>query len=67
MSYLNDIKFTVELASMQGKPHSEFLQDPSSCSRDTSQQIFVKICFFSLVISHTAKITIARMCVLQSS
>ena len=48
MSYPNGTKCTVELASMQGRPHFKLWQDPLSCSWDMSQQIFIKIpSFFS--------------------
>jgi len=58
MPYTNGTKSTAELASMKEMPHLKFCQDPSSRSRDMSQQNFIKISsffssFFSFVISHT--------------
>ena len=44
--YPNGTKFTVELASTQGRPDFKFYEDPSSCFRDMSQQNFVKISSF---------------------
>ena len=46
MAYPNGIKFTVELASMKGRPRFKFYQDPLSRSWDMSQQNFVKISSF---------------------
>ena len=40
MSYPNGTKFTMELASTQGRPHFKFEWDPSSHSWYTCQQIF---------------------------
>ena len=51
MSFPNCAKFTVEFASMQGRPHSKFEQD----LQDMSQQILVKIpLFFLYLLSHFA-------------
>jgi len=68
MAYPNGIKFTVELASMKGRPHFKFYQDPLSRSRDMSQQIFVKILgfFFLRHFAHFAKIAITRVSLLRS-
>ena len=41
MSYPNGTRFTVELASMRGRPHFKCEKDLLSCSLDTSQLIFV--------------------------
>jgi len=46
MAYPNGTKFAVELASMKWRPRFKFLQDPSNCSGDMSQQNFIKISSF---------------------
>ena len=42
MSHLNGTKFTVEVASMQGRLQSKFDETPFSHTQDTSQQNFIK-------------------------
>jgi len=70
IAYPNGTKFTVELASIKEKSHFKFQQDPLSCSRDMSQQNFLKFLHFFLFFlchfAHFAKITITRVCVLRS-
>ena len=63
----NSSKFTVELVSTQGRPHSKFeYKDSSNCSRDMSQKIFVKNLLFLCHFAHFAKTVITCICVLES-
>jgi len=67
----NGTKFTVEVPYTRGRPHFKFKEDSFSHSRDTSNQTFKNFFVFALALiiilfAHFAKITITRVCMLQS-
>ena len=49
-------KFTVEVSSTQGKPHSKFEEDSFCHSRETSNQTFEKNLHFLLLFAHFVKL-----------
>ena len=63
----NGNKFTVEVLSIQGRPHIKF-EDPFSHFLNSSNQSFEKISSFLLLIlllfAHFAEIAITHVCVL---